>query len=337
MNSKEIPAESRSSRRSNNAAATANNIRAVNRDFLNMFADLELRHRRDVGVRPPIPISYATAASNRRDISSQIPRAPQPMTAPLLPAFPIMRAGFREPWGRLRPPSMTPPTPTSPHREVGNPDPADDISYGSLPSLVTRADSSDEESSEDEEEAREVMSFGSLPSLVTRSDSSDEEEEDDCSSSLPSLLSRPDSSDDEDSAFGSLPPLLRRRIRHVPGSAGSIPPLVRRRDSSDDDSDGESDDDDSDCSDDSSASSGETYCEAAELEMETSEYYFDNEAVIDNGVGITRSQRRINRLSGPSSIRRQLSRVRCRCLARVTNTDAWIKLRDTMSVGRTVQ
>jgi hypothetical protein len=73
------------------------------------------------------------------------------------------------------------------------------------------------------------------------------------------------------------------------------------------------------------------------LEMETSENYFDYEAMIDNGLGISSSQRRMNRFSGSSSVRRSLSRVRCRCLARVSNTQAWIKLRDNMRVGRTVQ
>jgi hypothetical protein len=261
---------------------------------------------------------------------------------------------IREPWGRLRPPSatvdMTPPAllPTLPDirsnlfahnlpprsdASEGVPALDDDVSFGSLPSLVQRVDSSDEESSDDEE--NEVMTHDSLPSLVTRSDSSDDE--DDCS--LPSLLSRPDSTDEED----SLPPLLRRRIHHTPGNVGrlsvgirGIPPLMQRDDSSDSD-DGESDDDDSDSSSDDSESDGETYWEAAELEMETSENYFDNGAVIDNGLGISSSQRRINRFSTPSSVRRNLSRVRCRCLARVSNTQAWIKLRDNMRVGRTVQ
>ncbi len=328
MNSKEIPAErpttSRVNRRSrsnnNNDAATSNNSR-VNHDFMNMFAQMELRHRLEMS--PPL------------HMPSRIPRASSPITT-TTPRFPVVRAPFtgflreslRQPlWHR--PTSAVDVTPsTTPPEDAGNSGPADDVSYGSLPSLVTRPDSTDDESEDDE--AGEVMSYGSLPSLATRVDSSDEEDDDD--SSLPSLLSRSDSSDDEDSSVGSFPPLLRRRRIN----AVSIPPMARRGDStdSDDDSDG-----DSDCSsDDSSASDGQTYCEATEIERETSEYYFDNEVVIDRGPsGITRSQRRINRLSGPTSIRRNLSRVRCRCLARMTNNDAWIKLRDTMSVGRAVQ
>lgn len=331
MNSKEIPAErptNRGNRRSrsnnNNDAATSNNSRAVNHDhdFMNMFAQMELRHRLEMS--PPM------------HISSRIPRASSPITT-TTPRFPVLRAPFtgflRESFRPTyyRPTSAADWTPRTPPEDAGNSGPADDVSYGSLPSLVTRPDSTDDESEDDE--AGEVMSYGSLPSLAARVDSSDEEDDDDSDdSSLPSLLSRSDSSDDDDSTVGSFPPLLRRRRIN----AVSIPPMARRGDStdSDDDSDG-----DSDCSsDDSSASDGQTYCEATEIERETSEYYFDNEVVIDRGPsGITRSQRRINRLSGPTSIRRNLSRVRCRCLARMTNNDAWIKLRDTMSVGRAVQ
>ena len=219
----------------------------------------------------------------------------------------------------------------------------DDASFGSLPALVQRVDSSDEESSDDEE--NEVMTYGSLPSLVTRSDSSDDEE-DDCS--LPSLITR-NSSDEED----SLPPLLRRRI-HTAGNVGrlsgdirGIPPLfqsrvslLQRRDNSDSD-DNDSDDNSDSSSDDSDESDGETYWEAAELEMETSNNHFDNEVIlIDNGSGISSSQRRVNRFSGSSSVRRNLSRVRCRCLARVSNAQAWTTLRDNMNnmrVRRTVQ
>lgn len=325
MNSKEIPAErpttSRGNRRSrsnnNNDSATSN----INHDFMSMFAQMELRHRLELS--PPL------------HMSSRIHRPSSPITT-TTPRFPVMRAPFtgflreslRQPlWHR--PNSAVDVTPhTTPPEDESNSGPADDVSYGSLPSLVTRPDSTDDESEDDE--AGDVMSYGSLPSLATRVDSSDEEDDDD-DSSLPSLLSRSDSSDDEDSTVGSFPPLLRRRRFN----AVSIPPMARRGDStdSDDDSDG-----DSDSSDDSSASDGETYCEATEIERETSEYYFDNEVVIDRGPSsITRSQRRINRLSGPTSIRRNLSRVRCRCLARMTNNDAWIKLRDTMSVGRAVQ
>jgi len=327
MNSKEIPAErpttSRVNRRSRSNNNNNDNNGRVNHDFMNMFAQMELRHRLEMS--PPM------------HISSQIPRASSPITT-TTPRFPVMRPYFtgflRESIGQhnhIRPTSSAVDvTPRTPPEDAGNSGPADDVSYGSLPSLVTRPDSTDDESEDDE--AEEVMSYGSLPSLATRVDSSDEEDDDD--SSLPSLLSRSDSSDDEDSSVGSFPPLLRRR--RINAAAVSIPPMARRGDStdSDDDSDG-----DSDCSsDDSSASDGQTYCEATEIERETSEYYFDNEVVIDRGPsGITRSQRRINRLSGPTSIRRNLSRVRCRCLARMTNNDAWIKLRDTMSVGRAVQ
>lgn len=371
MNSKEVPPESSNSarRRRNNNNNAAANIRTVNRDFMNMFADLGLRDR-----RPGPPPGVASHHSNR--VSNRNPRAPLPMAAPVMPSFPIVRppiTGFRygemrEPWGRLRPtshhndmpPLVRPSLPAllpdirsnlfapnfQPWGDVEGRDPFardDDVSYGSLPSLVTRVDSSDEESSDDEE--NEVMTYGSLPSLVTRSDSSDDE--DDCS--LPSLRSRPDSSDEEDSLPPLLHPLHRRRINHTSNvgrlavDIRGIPPLDQREDSSDsdddDDDDGDSDDDDdSDCSsDDSEESDGETYWEAAELEMETSVNYFDNEAMIDNGLGISSSQRRINRFSGSSTVRRNLSRVRCRCLARVSNNQAWIKLRDNMRVGRTVQ
>ena len=337
MNSKDISPEisTRNSRRSNiNDAAAVNNIRAINRDFMNMFADFDLRDRRS-----NVPLMSRPG----RDEFSGIPRASlHIMTAPVLPAFPIIRApltGFRfgemhGPWGRLRQPSA--PIPTSPEGDEGDsPDLDDIISRWSLPPLDTRDDSSvsDEEISDDEE--WEVMSYGSLPSLVTRSDSSDDE--DDCS--LPALQIRPDSSDDEDSIFGSRLRLTRRRMTGNAGGDDSIPPAERRADSSnsEDDSDDESEDESDSSSDESSASSDETYWEATELEMETSEYYFDNEAVIDTGSDISMSQRRINRLYGPSSIRRNLSRVRCRCLARVSNAQAWIKLRDTVRVGRAVQ
>ena len=328
MNSKETPAErpttSRVNRRSRSNNNNDNDSR-VNHDFMSMFAQMELRHRLELS--PPL------------HMSSRIPRASSPITT-TTPRFPVVRAPFT---GFLReslrptlyrPTSAVDVTPrTTPPEDAGNSGPADDVSYGSLPSLVTRPDSTDDESEDDE--AEEVMSYGSLPSLAPRVDSSDEEDDDDDDdddSSLPSLLSRSDSSDDEDSSVGSFPPLLRRRRFN----AVSIPPMARRGDSTDSDDDS---DDDSDCSsDDSSASDGQTYCEATEIERETSEYYFDNEAVIDRGpLSITRSQRRINRLSGPTSIRRNLSRVRCRCLARMTNNDAWIKLRDTMSMGRAVQ
>ncbi|KAK1744297.1 hypothetical protein QTG54_004830 [Skeletonema marinoi] len=364
MNSKEVPPESstsgRRSRRNNDDDAAAANAarRTVNRDFMNMFANLDLN----------LGSSHRVAAvSNHHDnrIYEGNHRTPRPVTAmPQMPVFstvraPIMYGEIREPWGNLRPPSatvdMTPPTLPdirslfapilAPQREpVEGTANDDDASFGSLPALVQRVDSSDEESSDDEE--NEVMTYGSLPSLVTRSDSSDDEE-DDCS--LPSLITR-NSSDEED----SLPPLLRRRIHQTTGNVGrlsgdirGIPPLfqrrislLQRRDNSD--SDDNDSDDNSDCSsEDSDESDGETYWEAAELEMETSNNHFDNEAIlIDNGTGISSSQRRVDRFSGSSSVRRNLSRVRCRCLARVSNAQAWTTLRDNMNnmrVRRTVQ
>lgn len=328
MNSKEVPPESsstsgRRTRRNNNNHATAypaNYQRRIvseptsHRDFMNMFADLDLTLDRvtDGNRRTPEP----TTAIPEMPVSDMTPP-----TLNMRDLFTPRGFGFMSP------------------QNAGNPvegaDVDDDASFGSLPALVQRVDSSDEESSDDEE--NEVMSYDSLPSLVTRSDSSDEE--DDCT--LPSLVSGVE----ED----SLPPLLRRRnnntlenvgrlhgeLQAIPGLLHRRVTLFQRRDESESDDDS---DDDSNCSsDDSSESDGETYWEAAELEMETSNNRFDNEAIIDNRSGISSSQRRVNRFSGSSSVRRNLSRVRCRCLARVSNTQAWITLRDNMRVRGTVQ
>lgn len=336
---KEIPPESSStsSRRNRRhaSAPSANFGRRVNqqpsyRDFLNMFADLDLARDR---------------------VTDETHRTFEPAIAiPEMPVLPPRADSRGETAGRIRAVAdMMPPT-LPLHRfmsplnnTAGNPVEEaavdDDASFGSLPALIPRVDSSDEDSLGDEE------SYGSLPSLVTRSDSSDDDDDDD-DCTLPSLISQDD--DEED----SLPPLLRRRNNHTLENVGrlygelrairGVPPLLQRRlslfqRSGDSDSDDDSDDDSNCSSDDSSESDGETYWEAAELEMETSNNRFDNEAIVDDGSSMSISQRRVNRFSGSSSVRRNLSRVRCRCLARVTNAQAWITLRDNMRVRRTVQ
>ena len=373
MNSKEVPPASstnvRRSRRNNNnnndAAAPVDTARINNRDVVNMFADLRLSiDRLEVSThRSPIP-----SVSNQT-IRDDIPEATD---------LPTLRTPRYE-YGEMREPrwadvaNMTPPTTDigrlsfAPNlNPVEGADIDDDASFGSLPALVQRDDSSDDDSSDEDsdssdddsdssdedsdssdDEENEVMTYGSLPSLVTRSDSSsDDEDEDDCS--LPSLVSHSPSGEGN-----SLLPLLGlgRETHHTLDNVGrlygdirGIPLLLqrrhlllRRRDGSD--SDNDSDGDDSNySSDDSTESDGETYWEAVELEMETSNNHFDNEAIIDNNDSvISSSQRRVNRFSGSSTVRRNLSRVRCRCLARVSNTQAWIALRDNMRVRRAVQ
>lgn len=336
---------------------------------MNMFADMRLIDRFE--------------ASRHRSAMASVPSS-QTMRAalPETPDVPNLRTPR---YGEMREPVDIPtPTPIRsllfapnlpPMRDpVEGTDIDDNASFGSLPALIPRGDSSDDDSSVDDssdddssdeecsgDEENEVMSYGSLPSLVTRSDSSDDD--DDCS--LPSLVSH--SPSDEGTSFSTL---LARRNHHTVGNAGTsfssflarqnihhtvgyagrqfgdvqgIPsllhsrhPLLQRRDSSDNDND--SDDVSNYSSADSAESDGETYWEAVELEMETSNNHFDNEAIIDvNDSDVSSSQRRVNRFSGSSSVRRNLSRARCRCLARVSNTQAWITLRDNSRVRRTVQ
>lgn len=342
MNSKEVPPESsstsaRRSRRNNDVVAQMDTAR-MNRDFMNMFADLHLSLDR-LGasrLRSPIP-----DVSSNRTMRAVLPEIPDVRTTLITPRYSEMRA-TPDIGSLLFAPNLPPMR--DPVEGTGN---DDDASFGSLPALIPRGDSSDDDSSIDDssdedssdDEENEVMSYGSLPSLVTRSDSSDDE--DDCS--LPSLVSNAPSG--EGTSFSLL---LTRQNHHTVDSVvgrmfGDIlgtpflrHPLLQRRESSD--SDNDSDDDSNYSSDDSDESDGETYWEAVELEMETSNNHFDNEAIIDiNDSGVSSSQRRVNRFSGSSSVRRNLSRVRCRCLARVSNTQAWIALRDNVRVRRTVQ
>mmetsp|Transcript_22139 Transcript_22139/g.31640 ORF Transcript_22139/g.31640 Transcript_22139/m.31640 type:complete len:343 (-) Transcript_22139:224-1252(-) len=342
MNSKEVPPESsstnaRRSRRNNDAAAQSDTAR-INRDFMNMFADLRLIDRLEASRH--LSAIASVPSQTMRAALTETPDVPTPVDIMTPPSL------LFAPRRRDLPPMRDP---------VEGTDIDDNASFGSLPALVQRGDSSDDDSSVDDssiedssdedssdDEENEVMTYGSLPSLVTRSDSSDDE--DDCS--LPSLVSRSPSG--EGTSFS---PLLTRQnhhtvdnvvgrqfggIRGIPLLLQSRHPLLRRRDSSD--SDNGSDDDSNYSSDDSAETDGETYWEAVELEMETSNNHFDNEAIIDvNDSGVSSSQRRVNRFSGSSSVRRNFSRVRCRCLARVSNTQAWIALRDNMRVRRTVQ